>query len=326
MTFLNLLRRSLFASFGVRLVCVAVDLIVAMLLAELLHGLVFDPLGLLPGDHSTTVVVVLYLYFMVSWLSPLQATPVQFLAGLRIVSKTGGRLTLARAAMRGVVLVVLIFVTMTLPGYPEWPALLAFWVLGLVLVFLAALTPNRQAFHDLLAHSIVVNRRALSDPDLRQQLLEHLADSDPASRRRRRPDAWSIAVNLVVLCFPAALLLSISHVQYDRNMSYRTHYAVQETAALRLAVERYHRENGRWPASDVREADLGAAGRHAYPDGGRYELEEDGSIRIRFEISPALTKGSIVLVPEATEAGYAWLCRHEGAIAQNYLPAMCRDQ
>lgn len=321
-----LFRRSLFASFGVRLVCVAVDLLVAMLLAEVLHDYVFDPLGLLPGDHSTTVLVVLYLYFVVSWLSPLHATPLQFLAGIRVVGEAGAPLPFARAALRGVVLLVLVFVTMTLPGYPEWPLFLALWVAGLALLFLAALTPNRQAFHDLLSHSIVVNRRALSEPDLRRKLLEHLADRDPESSSGRRPDAWSIAVSLVVLCFPAAMLVMVSNVQYDKDMSYRTHYAVKETAALKLAVENYHREKGCWPAGDVSATELEAAPSHAYPDGGYYELEDDGRIRIRFEIKPALTKGSIVLVPEATEAGYSWACVHEGAIAQNHLPEMCRDR
>jgi hypothetical protein len=250
---------------------------------------------------------------------------VQFLAGMRVVDDAGGRLTAARAALRGIVLVLLMFLTMTLPGYPDWPLSLALWAAGLALVFLAALTPNRQAFHDLLAHSIVVNRRALHDPDLRRQLLQHLADSGTESRRAGRPDAWSIAVNLVVLCFPAAMLVAVSNVQYDKEMSYRTHYAIRETAELKRAVEDYHRANGCWPAVDVAAAELGAALRHDYPDGGYCELEDDGRIRIRFERTRALKKGSIVLVPAATGAGYAWSCRQEGAIAQNHLPEMCRD-
>ena len=39
------------------------------------------------------------------------------------------------------------------------------------------------------------------------------------------------------------------------------------------------------------------AAKQDYPDGGYYELEEDGVIRIRFTVKPELKKGSIILSP-----------------------------
>ena len=61
-----------------------------------------------------------------------------------------------------------------------------------------------------------------------------------------------------------------------------------------------------------------------YPDGGYYELEDGGVIRIRFTVKPELKKGSIVLAPKLENDKIVWQCRSEGDIAPHYLGSLCR--
>jgi hypothetical protein len=189
-------------------------------------------------------------------------------------------------------------------------------------LFLAALTPNRQAGHDLLVHSLVVNKIALKSRERLAQLREHVSDSDPVSRKQRRPSVPSIVGNMIVLVIPVIVLLVFAQVGHDMNLRSRIGYAVGEVAMLKFAVEEYYAYHTRWP---TKEGELGVATRVNYPDGGYYELEDDGVIRIRFTVKPALKKGSIVVSPTVEEDRITWECHADGDIAKRYLVAGCRE-
>lgn len=190
--------------------------------------------------------------------------------------------------------------------------------MGYALVFLAAVTPNRQAAHDLLARSLVVNRIALNSSEQRDRLREHVADN----RKRRRPSVIRMVVDAFLLGVPVFVLWNITMVKHDRDMRFRIGYAAEAASALKIGVEVYYDEYQEWPAKD---AALGVSTRGEYPDGGYYELEEDGVIRIRFEVRPELKNGSIVLSPELQDGNMTWACRAEGHIAQIYWMPACRD-
>ncbi len=81
------------------------------------------------------------------------------------------------------------FLVFLLFKIPVNPYLAVVALAGFALLFLAAITPNRQAAHDLLAHSLVVNRKALKSPEHRELLRAHVADNSPSSRAKRRPSA-----------------------------------------------------------------------------------------------------------------------------------------
>ena len=195
-------------------------------------------------------------------------------------------------------------------------------VLAFALVFLAAVTPNRQAGHDWLARSIVVRRKTLADPERRERLLAQLADDDPATLRERRPGVWRMIGDAVGLVLPVFVLINVAQMQYDRELTYRTIYAYSAIEDLKVAVALYHDEHCEWPSPDT---ELETATRADYPDGGYYELEEDGVIRIRFTVIPDLTKGMLVVTPQVSGGDYSWTCRAEGEIRRKHLPVMCRD-
>lgn len=314
--------KALFAEFGIRMAGGALDLFLALVIADIALVHVFDAIGLTVTERRPMLLVTLWLYFSAFWSSPLRATPAQLLLGMRVIDEAGNTLSFGRAALRSASLVGLIVLAMA-PFELSFNALFgAIALAGYSLFFLAAITPNRQAAHDLLAHSIVANRTALKSPQRRNQLLQHVWDSAPASRRQRGPSILSILGNLFVLGVPLFMMLTVRDVIDDRDLRFRTNYAVGAVRGLQSAEEVFYQEYGRWPTN---ETELGAATREDFPDGGYYELEDNGAIRIRFTVKPALMKGSIVLRPLLDDVRIVWQCRSEGDLKPNHLPATCRD-
>ncbi len=314
--------RILFAEFAVRLFVLGLDLFVLLFLVNngLEALLLFLDQSFL--DRWSVMLILFALYFAVSWMSPLRATPIQFLFGMRVIDVQGETLHPGRAILRALVLVSLIGATFQLFQTPFKPYLTVVALVGYVLVLPALITPNRQAAHDLLAHSIVVNRKALNSPEHKAQLLEHVSDKDPATFSYRRPSIYRMVVDAFVLLVPVVVFLTGSLAANDRNMRSRIAYAYEETRELRLGIEMHYEDYGLWPDKDE---EIYVERRGEYPEGGYYELEDDGVIRIRFEVRPELTDGSIVLRPGLSNDEIEWQCRAEGNIHQKYLPAHCRD-
>jgi hypothetical protein len=125
-----------------------------------------------------------------------------------------------------------------------------------------------------------------------------------------------------VLGIPLFLLLTVRGVIEDRDLRFRTNYAVRAVTGLQIAEEVFYEENSRWPANEM---ELGAATREDFPDGGYYELEDNGAIRIRFTVKPALVKGSIIVSPHLEDGRIVWECHSQGGFQQNHLPATCRE-
>ena len=312
----------LFAAFGLRMTGVGLDLLIAVFIARGVETYVLVPIGLTSVDNRLVIVVFLLLYFSLFWSSQLRATPAQFLLGMRVVDEMGEKLSLARSILRSVLLVGLIVATLTLFKFGSNPYFIAIALVGYALLFLSALTPNRQAGHDLFTHSLVVNKIALKSSEHRRQLREHVSASDPDSGRQRRPSIIRIAGNVLVLGVPVVVLLITAQIANDRDLRYRINYAIEQVADLKTAVSMYYVEHTAWPSS---ESELMAATRADYPEGGYYQLEDDGVIRIRFTVNSELRKGSIVLIPRMENDSFVWQCRTEDGFAQQYMGGWCRE-
>ncbi len=297
-------KKAQFAEFGIRMVGVGLDFSVAIGLAKLAVTSILAHVYLTELEQTVTAGVVLLFYFTGFWASPLRATPAQLLLGMRVVDEQGQRLGVGRSLVRSMLLVGLIFSAFSIFEVQSNPYFIIITVPGFVLIFLAALTPGRQAAHDFAAGSIVVNRGANLTPE------------------RRRPTFPSILGNLLVLGVPIFLIVTAIQIGTQRDMRYRTNYAISAVAGMKLAVEEYYRHNSRWPTT---ETELGVSAKEHYPDGGYYELESDGVIRIRFTVRPELVGGSIVLRPSMNDEDFEWQCSTNGFIEPVYLPAMCRD-
>lgn len=252
----------------------------------------------------------------------MKATPVQFLLRMRVVNTQGEQLRFPRALLRSVLLVVLIEAAMTLFHVPSNPNYLIIAIPTIAVLFLAVLTPNHQAGHDFLARSLVVVKDALKSPQARSELREYAANVDPELRKQKKPSALRVMLAVIVIGIPILGMFNMALMQFDRELRARIGYALSGTVELRIALQQVYLDEHRWTMT---ESDLGVATKVDYPDGGYYELEEDGVIRIRFTVIPKLRKISLVLIPRWKEDELDWECRVEGEISQAILPSICRD-
>jgi len=196
---------------------------------------------------------------------------------------------------------------MTLFKVPSYPGYLFLAVPAIAVAFLAAITPNRQAGHDFPARSLVLVKGAVLTPETRHQ---------------NRPTVVRVILAVIAIGIPVLAMFNIALMQLDRELRSRIGYALSGTVDLRLGLQEVYLDEHRWA---MVESDLGVATKADYPDGGYYELEDDGVIRIRFTVIPKLKKISLVLVPTWKEDEFDWECRVEGEISPPILPAVCRD-
>ncbi len=172
-----------FADFEARVVVIMIEYVALLILTAPIQRYVLELFGGLAPHGRYVSLVLAMLYFTLSWASPMRATPIQFLFKMRVVDLKGERLSVGMAALRSLLLIAAVFAAMTLFRIPENPmfALLAFPVIALL--FIAALTPNRQSAYDYLVRSIVVKKFAVKSPEDRDRLSKLVADK--ASRNRR---------------------------------------------------------------------------------------------------------------------------------------------
>lgn len=221
------------------------------------------------------VIPLLYLAFLPA--TPLQATLGKRMVGLRICDRRGQPIGVARSILRFVAFVPSIG-------------------LGFAGFVLAAFTPRRQALHDLVAGTFVVNRGALP---------AEIAHA-PA------PVSWG---DRTVLVLGLGLLAWGAHTLWVSLDGRHRHDEAIElmtgTYPYRDEVEKALRSGGPMPAPA--RVPRQARTMSARPDGTIV-------IEVSDELAPA---ARVTLRPDARPDGkYRWTCRTEGL---RYLPVECRS-
>ena len=313
--------RKLFPEFGLRMVAVALDFVFVLFVTQWLRDWVISPLGLDAVNQRLLVSVILFTYFVCAWLSPMRATPAQFLFAMRVVDEQGRTLTCLSASIRALVLVGLITATFAIFEVPVRVWLVLTALAAYSLLFIAALTPNRQALHDKLAKSLVVSKTALRQKYV-GQLRAHVANIQSQSWLQRRPSILSIGANLFVLVVPVIVLTNVAAINNTKDLYARLAYAVSETQDMKIAIAEYYYEHDDWPD---RDAEIGMQRSVNYPDGGFYELLDNGEILIRFTVRPELVNGALRMTPIVSDSGIEWQCRPEGELERVIVPVMCRE-
>lgn len=122
----------------------------------------------------------------------------------------------------------------------------------------------------------------------------------PVFKRKLR-----ISLNMALMCFVGfAAYVGITAYK-ERLMHSRIEYAMKETRPLRMKIEAYQAAERRWPTA----VELGVPAWNPYPDGGGYQLQPNGQIRVVFSVLPELKGHGISLVPKATAEGkLTWEC------------------
>ena len=315
--------RGLFAEIAVRIVAYGVDLILVLFLMLFLDDHVFRAFHFSDQVQTAAWVAVLVGYFTLSWISPLRATPTQWLFQMRVLDVSGSPLSVRDALIRSVALVALWgFALFVLDTFFIEPGVWLKVVAVALLLYVPSVTARRQGLHDYLARSVVINKRALRSDSDEQRMCEYLADSDPAVRRSSRPAIHKMLIDAVVLAIPIYLVTMGIEISHHKNMYARTAYALGETRQMQTMASAWYEAAGEWP---VTEEELGLPLRQNYPDGGYFILEGDGVIRIQFEVLPELKNGALLLEPRIEEGKVIYSCRAVGDIVWRYVPGSCRD-
>jgi uncharacterized RDD family membrane protein YckC len=314
--------RELFAEIAVRIVAYGCDLILILFAMTFLDERISSLFGKRDEILTATWIVLLCAYFAGSWAGPLRATPFQFLFRMRVLHESGRPLTWLEATVRSATLVALwwfaIFVLRQLFASEWWLTVVAV----VLLFYLPSVTARRQGIHDFLAHSMVINTRAVRSVDDERRMIEYLDDREVAVSKAARPSIPKMIIDAVVLAIPLYVMMIGIQVAHQKNMYGRVAYAMGEAYEMRRQAQAWFEATGTWPSS---EADIGRPLRHNYPAGGYYELEEEGVIRIQFEIRPELKDGSILIEPVVDDGEVTWQCRTVGDVEKRYVPGSCRN-
>ena len=229
--------KNLFAEFGIRMAAIAVDIGLAAYLATLLFDRIFALLDGTVFDHWLLFGMLLVLYFASCWSGPMRATPTQFLFGMRVLDEEGESLSFKKAVIRGTVLIGLTAASLAVFN-PEGVIYLRFVGLAAcTLLFLAALTPHRQGLHEILAKSIVVNKKAIKSAQQQARMRELLTNVDPHSVKQRRASIPRMTGDLLALALPVFFINTALQATHDRDIRARTAYALHAVKGLQTALE-----------------------------------------------------------------------------------------
>ena len=306
-----------FANLVERLSCALIDIVLIIVLTSLIATRL--PLAM---QSAFIPIVGGLLYFAGFWSSPLKATPGQFLFRLRVVDLGGNAIDFRHAGLRAALAVGTFAGCVAVAAAPRNELMYAISLFASGLLLLAAITPRRQAAHDLLAGSIVVRAKALKDPSL-QTVLDGLAEKIASKPRCFAWIRWGDLIQAMILIGGGAFVMyTAAAVAYQRELRARTGYAISQVTSLKPEILAFYLDNDRLPQSST---DLGLEPRTRYPDGGYFEMESNGTFRIRFEKLPELTGGTISLTPVVSDADIEWQCANQGEWVSAYLPSMCRN-
>ncbi len=315
--------KGLFAEIAVRIVAFVVDLILVLFLMVLLSDHLLQWFHVDDRFQTAASATILVAYFALFWVSPIRATPTQWLFQMRVLHESGAPLSLREALIRGVSLVALWgFALFVLNRFFVEPGVWLIIVGVALLLYVPSVTARRQGLHDFLAHSVVVNKRSLRSDAAEQDMYDFLKDPDPAIRRSSRPSVYKMIIDAIVLAIPIYLVTMGIEMAHFKNMYARTAYALGEARQMQTMVSAAYAMTGEWPST---QEELGRPLRHNYPAGGYYQLEEDGVIRIQFEVLPELKSGSLLLEPRIEDGEVIYQCRAIGDMERRYVPRFCRD-
>ena len=247
-----------------------------LVLVNVLHFMVVQLAIALHVGVGNWSLIVAALYMGLLPATRLQATLGKGMVGLRICDRSGKRIGVLRSLLRLV----------------AWVPSIGFGGLGFIA---AAFTPRRQALHDLVAGTFVVNRGATPE-----EIAQVPARVSAMSR-------VGLILGFSLFAFGVYYLLLV----FDRQRRYEELVALLDAAdPYKAEVEKALRSGAPMPAPV------------AMPRNARVmSARPDGTIVI--EVSDDLVPGArLTLRPEAVPDGkYQWTCRGEG---MRYAPAACR--
>jgi uncharacterized RDD family membrane protein YckC/Tfp pilus assembly major pilin PilA len=230
-------------------------------------------------------IIVTCAYYAGFHASASQATPGKMAFGIKVTGLQGERISLARAIGR----------------------YFATWISSLLLCIgwlLAGLTAKKQALHDMIAATLVVNGKA--------EPAEVAAGGAPMPITA---GVWVLIALILVFPFFGGMVAAIAIPAYqDYTVRARVNQAVASTSTLRDEIAQFLEK--KQPVAP-RNVDVSS------PYLQSIEVTDRGEISTRF-VSHVAGGGRLVWTPVVDASGsVTWKCA-SADIAPRYLPARCR--
>ncbi len=238
-----------------------------------------------PGLTFLVNLLVSCAYFALFHASERGATPGKMLFGVRVTDLAGERISIARGVGR----------------------YFATWVSTIILCIgwlMAAFTQRKQALHDMIAGTLVVNAKATPE--------EVAAGGDPMPITG---GVWAVIALLVIFPFFGGILAAIAIPAYQ-DYSVRAHVveAIASSAALRGEIEQSLQSK-----QPVAPRAVEVSSQHVQS----IEVTNRGEVSIVFAARVA-NGGRLVWTPTVEPSGsVSWACSSPD-ISPKYLPVRCR--
>jgi len=178
---------------------------------------------------------------------------------------------------------------------------------------MAAFTARKQALHDMIASTLVVNKRY--DPNQIK-----IASDNPGTGMST---GGIIAIVFLVLLIPVGgILAAIAIPAYsDYTVRANIHKAISETTHIQTAITNHAGETGYWPNS-IQQA--GIDEQQLISDLYHVRMTDNGAYQLIFKRPESIVENRLDFTPELTSSGaYQWKCSSED-LKNAHLPAECR--
>ncbi len=268
----------LYAGFWRRAAAAVLDGLI-LLIPNVVLSFVVTGLGALAAQ-----IVIGVLYYTILTASEAQATWGKRAFGIKVTTLAGERIGFGRSLAR----------------------YFASWISGLILCIgflMAGFTSRKQALHDMICGTLVVNREASVDE------IEAGGDTMPLTA-----GVWVMAVVLFVLPFFGGILAAIAIPAYqDYTVRAKMAGAIAAATPLRQEVERARAEKRPFK---VGPADIDTTYARSA------EITPQGQVVVT--LPPTIANGGhIRYTPSDAGAAIEWKCSSDD-IPPKYLPANCR--
>jgi uncharacterized RDD family membrane protein YckC/Tfp pilus assembly major pilin PilA len=237
-------------------------------------------------DLALLVILPVYvLYFALMHASAWQATVGKRAFGIKVTDLHGNRIGIGRAVGR---------------VFGLWLS----WILLGIGVLIAAFTARRQALHDMICGTLVVNRAAAP------QEVTAGGDVMPVTA-----GVWVMIVVIFIIPFFGGILAAIAIPAYnDYLIRARMAEVINAGIPLRRQVEQAHAEKRAWSAGAVAIDSKFARGAEITPQGHVVVTLAD-------ELAPG---GRLRFTPVDGSGALQWKCSGEN-VPPKYLPLNCRQ-
>jgi uncharacterized RDD family membrane protein YckC/Tfp pilus assembly major pilin PilA len=280
---------TVYAGIGSRIGALLIDTLIVTLAGVVIGvivGLLSPPGGAVDGLLSLASIAGAWLYTALLESGPRQATVGKMAVGIKVTGLDGNRISFGRATGR------------------YFAEMLSSLSLGIGYV-IAAFTQRRQALHDLIAGSLVVDVSASPD-------------QVAASGRAPPTRGWAVAL-IVLACFVpiAGILAAIAIPAYqDYTIRAQVSEGLMAAGDVKAGVAEFVAQTGQWPADNV-EAGLGSSAETAAIAGRYFEAIDvsDGTIYITYggDANSRIQGRVLALRPFISgEGDVVWQCGNAG--------------